>query len=111
MLLVLLSLFFNWSDRPDPNPETPPEPEKILEITPVAAQKLPEQEGDDHSRAGRKPFKNKGLRTIAASETFFPSRAKKPVKFHRRVFGPNFRSQIGDIGAQDKMSVLLRLAT
>ena len=44
VLLVLLSLFFNWSDRPDPNPETPPEPEKILEITPVAAQKLREQE-------------------------------------------------------------------
>ena len=44
VLLVLLSLFFNWSDRPEPNPETPPEPEKVLEITPVAAQKLPEQE-------------------------------------------------------------------
>ena len=80
------------------------------EISPTTEKKLG-LEGDDHSRAGRKRFKNKGLRTIAASETFSSPRAEKPVKFHRGIIESNFCSRIGDIGAQGKVSALVRLAT
>jgi hypothetical protein len=41
--------------------------------------------GSSTSRTGPKLFKNKGLRTIAASEIFSSPRAEKPVKFHRLV--------------------------
>ena len=36
---------------------------------------------------------------------------EKPVKFHRGIIESNFCSRIGDIGAQGKVSALVRLAT